>query len=538
MNEKSTKIHVTDKSGKQDVHGQPPKSENAVKSVLIALVMAITVISAIIIYHFFIQKQIVQLEREAAALNHKLKEIETGKTPDLSVQQLAEKLDFVANQQEVTLTATQAMIDYFTFTFTLIGVFFLLVSGYFIYRQYRSEKREEEGWMLAKGLLELVTASQQFVVEVQKELQKQQQAQLHRQEQTKRQLTDTVSFLNTRADLLINQFNRNTVSQGFHFTRLMDISNRIDNTRFQLPTFDLVLSSNCYFLKAVYEYIIGNYNAAREEFDTLIQGKEKHTFLDDNQLKQLSLCYYYRGLIEYNIQGNLLEAEKSVALAIAKDPQLHGFDYKSMLLKAEIKFKMQNPEAFDEYKKIALELNGKLKERGFLSDTQELLHSYAYLGMVYCKILGRGRKFLPTFYESIRQLDEETILEAVKWLKESENRHFYTFLTLGQLSAVFENTGRNLGLESTAHYFSRTYDLIEDSKPYEKEETRQKILAYTAKLVCEKFLNKPALESTKQHLKNLLDDRELRTIYSIFSKVNVSKAELIEELKAFGTPVE
>lgn len=537
MNEEPTKIQVNDKPVAQTAQPSPSKTQNAVKGVLIALIMVITVISAIIIYHFFIQKQIIQMEREAAALNHKLKEIEAGTIQDLSIKQLDEKLDFVANQQEVTLTATQAMIDYFTFTFTLIGVFFLLVSGYFIYRQYRSEKREEEGWMLAKGLLELVTASQQFVVEVQKELQKQQQAQLERQEQTKKQLTDTVTFLNTRADLLINQFNRNTVSQSFHFTRLMDISNRIDNTRYQLPTFDLVLDSNCYFLKAVYEYIIGNYNTAREQFDNLIQEKQKHTFLDDSQLKQLSLCYYYRGLIEYNIQGNLPEAERAVALAIAKDPQLHGFDYKSMLLKAEIKFKMQNPEAFDEYKKIALELNDKLKEQGFLSDTQELLRSYAYLGMVYCKILDQGRKFLPTFYESIRQLDEATILDAIKGLKESKNRHFYTFLTLGQLSAVFENTGRNLGLESTAHYFSRTYDLIEDSKPYEKEETRQKILAYSAKLVCEKFLSKPSLEGTKQHIKNLLDDKELRTIYSIFSKVNVSKTELIEELKAFGTPV-
>jgi hypothetical protein len=95
-----------------------------------------------------------------------------------------------------------------------------------------------------------------------------------------------------------------------------------------------------------------------------------------------------------------------------------------------------------------------------------------------------------------------------------------------------------LGLANFSEYFLKTYHLIEENKPYEKEETRSKILAYSAKLVCEKFLKKKSIDITKHHTKNLLGDRELRTVYSIFSKVNVSKAELLDEFKAFGIPIE
>jgi hypothetical protein len=34
-------------------------------------------------------------------------------------------------------------------------------------------------------------------------------------------------------------------------------------------------------------------------------------------------------------------------------------------------------------------------------------------------------------------------------------------------------------------------------------------------------------------IKSLLNDRELKTVYSIFAKVNVSKADFIEELDEF-----
>jgi len=435
------------------------------------------------------------------------------------------------NQQEVIVATTQEMVDYMTFTFTLVGVFFLLVSGYFVYRQHGSEKREEEGWVLAKDLLDLVTQSQQFVVQVQRELQRQQDLQRERLEQTEKHLKDTVTFLNNRADILVTQFARDNICKGIHFARLVDISNRIDNTRFQLQTFDLSFNPNCYFLKAVYEYIIGNYNTAKDEFDKLILEKEEDILLNEIQQKQFSLCYYYRGLIEYNIQENLAQAENFMKLAVEKDPQINGPDFKSMLLKAEIKFKRNNPQAFIEFKEVA----NRLTRKSALTETQSRLLSYAFLGMANCKILEGGKKFLPAYYKSISQLDDRIILESVDWLEKNENSHIYTFLTLGQLSVIFEQTKRNLGLKPSSNYFNKTFELLEETKPYEtKHETRGQILTYSVKLVCEKFLNKSSLDNTKLILIDLLNDRELKAIYSIFSKVNVSKIEYLQELKDFG----
>jgi tetratricopeptide (TPR) repeat protein len=301
--------------------------------------------------------------------------------------------------------------------------------------------------------------------------------------------------------------------------------------RFQLPDFDLSLNLNCYFLKAAYEYIIGNYNAAKDEFDNLIEARKDNTLNQDTENKQLSLCYYYRGLIGYNIQEDLVQAEKFMDLAVKADPQINGPDFKSLLLRAEINFKLQKPEAFDLYNDITKHLEGLAN----LTKTQKRLMSHAYLGMAYCKILEGGKKFLPLYYDKIsQQLPNNVISDVIKWLNKSADSHIYTLLTLGQLAIVFEETNRKVkGLEPSDEYFQRTYTAMEESKPYEvKEETRAKILAYSAKLVCEKFLNK-SMDHTKLTLKDLLSDQELKAIYSVFSKANVSKIEYMEELKAF-----
>lgn len=502
------------------------KGKVPIRGITLVFFVIIVVICAIIGYNHYLQSQLSHLRRETATLNDRLKQFELKRIEDISVKQLAEKLDFVMSQQEVNVATTQEMIDYMTFTFTLIGVFFLLVSGYFVYRQQKSEQREDEGWVLAKGLLELVTQSQQFVVQVQNELQRQQDLQKEKQEITKKYLKDTVTFLNNRANVLVTQFARDTISKGIHFARLVDISNRIDNTRFQLQAFDFSFDPNCYFLKAVYEYIIGNYNTAKDEFDSLIL-ERRDKVLNEPQKKQLSLCYYYRSLIEYNIQGNLGQAEDFVKLAVEKDPQINGPDFKSMLLKAEIKFKRQTPETFNEYKAITK----RLTDLGILNDTQRRLLSYAYLGMAYSKLLDGGKKFLPSYYGVISQIDDTQISEIVQWLNMSMDSHFYTLLTLGQLAVVFESVNRNVGLETSHNYFAKTYDVLEKVSPFEvKEETRSRILAYAVKLICEKFLGKPSLENTKLVLKDLLNDQELKSVYSIFSKVNVSKTEFIEEL--------
>jgi len=508
-----------------------PKIQIPIKGMAFTLIVIIIVICAIISYNYVLQKQLKYLKDQNESFNNRIKQIEINNIEDVSLQQIAEKLEYVMSQQEVNVATTQEMVDYMTFTFTLIGVFFLLVSGYFVYRQQRSEKREEEGWVIAKELLDLVTQSQQFVVHVQEELKIQQDQQKSRQEQTEKHLRDTVTFLNNRADILVSQFARDNIFKGFHFARLVDISNRIDNTRFQVQTVDLNFSPNCYFLKAVYEFIIGNYNTAKEEFDKLILEKEEDLLLNDTQQKQLSLCYYYRGLIEYNVQENLDRAEDYMNWAVERDPQINGPDFKSMLLKAEIKFKKKNTEAYFDFKEIV----ERLENIRVLNETQNRLLSYAYLGMANCKILEHGKKFLPAYYKSISQLDDEVIAEAIMWLNKSKNSHIYTFLTLAQLSVIFEKVNRNVELERSAKYFEKCYELIEKTKPYEaKHEPRGQILAHSVKLVCEKFLDKPSLENTKLALKDLLNDRELKAIYSIFSKVNVSKVEYLQELKEFG----
>ena len=230
------------------------KLQISIKGISIFVLFVIIVICTIVCYNYYLQNQLNFLRNETSKLNYKLKQIELGRIEDISVKQLAEKIDYVMNQQEVNVAATQQMVDYMTFTFTLIGVFFLLVSGYFVYRQHGTEKREEEGWVLAKDLLDLVTQSQQFVVQVQRELKNQQDSQKERQEQTKEHITDLATFLNNRAKILVTQFARDKIFHGINFARLVDMSNRIDNTRFQLQAFDISFDPNCYFLKAVYEY--------------------------------------------------------------------------------------------------------------------------------------------------------------------------------------------------------------------------------------------------------------------------------------------
>ncbi len=500
--------------------------------IALVFLVALIVIVGILGYNYYLQSQLNHLRKEATTIDARLKQLELNQTEDLSVKQLAEKLEFVMSQQQTSIAATQEMIDYMTFTFTLIGVFFLLVSGYFVYRQQKSEQREDEGWVLAKELLDLVTQSQSFVVQVQKDLRAQQKLQEHRQRQTKAYLEATASFLNHRATVLVTQFARDTISKGINFTRLVDISNRIDNVRFQLQTYDIYFDLNCYFLKAVYEYIIGNYNAAKEEFENLIE-KRKDTVLDDTQKKQLSLCYYYRGLIEYNVQENLNKAIEYINAAVDGDPQINGPDFKSLLLRAEINFKLKSEVAFEQYKDII----DRLARFDILSDTQKRLQTYAYLGMAYCKVLQGGLKFLPAYYGKIGRLPEDIILLALEWLNMSTDSHVYTSLTLGQLTVVFEQSERKVGLKSSREYFQEALEWLNKDSPHvEKEETRAKILAYSVKLVCEKCLDE-SIEISKFVLRDLLNDKELKAIYSIFSKVNVSKNEYLEELRQFGVNI-
>lgn len=524
---------MNNRSHKNQSHDKTIKYYFPARISFLIFLVIIMVIVTIIINNFIQQRQLKGLKTDINQLNTKQEQLERGRIDDLSVRNLAEKIDYVMNQQEVIVSSTQEMIDYMTFTFTFIGVFFLLASGYFLYRQQKSEKREDEGWVLAKDLLELVTESQSFVVEVQKELQKQQDIQKEQHKQIKEQIEQTVKFLDSRSNVLISQFARDTINKGIHFNKLVDISNRIDTVKFQLSTFNLSLHSNCYFLKAVYEYIIGNYNAAKEEFDQLIEEKE-NTILDDIQKKQLSLCYYYKGLIEYNVQGNLELAEKFMNLALENDPHIHNPDYKSQVLRAEIKLKQKSSDAFDNF----YETRTRLNKTPIRTQTQDRLLSHANLGMVYCKVLAGGKKFLPKYYDSIRQLDKSVVREAINWLEESMNEHIYTYLTMGQVAAIFHDMTNDLGLESPKFYFEKTYQMIEQGKPYEvKEETRGKLLGYAVKLVCEHSLGSSILENTLFMLKNLLNDRELKTVYSVFSKVNVSKAEFMEELEEFiGKP--
>jgi tetratricopeptide (TPR) repeat protein len=443
--------------------------------------VASTAFITIIINNYLQQQQLKNVKSEINQLNRRQEQLEMGKIGDFSVRALAERVDYVTNQQEVIVSSTQQMIDYMTSTFTIISVFFLLASGYFLYRQQKSEKREDEGWVLAKDLLELVTESQEFVVEVQRELQRQQDVQKKHQDQIRAQVEQTAKFLDLRSNVLISQFARDTIDKGIQFNKLVDISNRIDMIRFQLTTFNLSLNPNCYFLKAVYEYIIGNYNAAKEEFDNLIAERE-NAILDDMQKKQLSLCYYYKGLIEYNIQGNLELAERFMSLAMEHDPHDHNPDYKSQILKAEIKLKQGSPDTFNCFE----EIRTRLLRTPIRTQTQERLLSHATLGMVYAKILAGGLKFLPKYYERIRKLERSTIVQAINWLQESFNEHIYSYLTMGQLAIILADRTAELEIQSPEFYFTKTYEILERSKPYEvKEETRGKLLAYSVKLVCE-----------------------------------------------------
>ncbi|MBN1351832.1 hypothetical protein JXJ21_20650 [candidate division KSB1 bacterium] len=523
LNDKNQRVNPNQSKRRQDL----PK-------LFVVVLAVIAVLCIIIIYHYKIRNKLSEVNQDYSDLNSRIAKLEHGAVREPSVQQLEERLDYIQSQQEVTLTATQEMVDFMSFTFTLIGLFFLLVSGYFVYRQHRTENREDEGWVLAKQLLELVTESQQFVVQVQRELDEQQKTQEERQKQIQAQIEETIKFINDRADVLLSQFRRDLIMKGIHFARLTDISNRIDNTKFQLQTYGLSFNQNSYFLKAVYEYIIGDYNVAKDEFTRLIKHKTNR-ILTDTEKKQLSLCYYYRGLIEYNIQEHPVDAEKDMDSAIESDPEINGPDFKSRLLKAEIQLKLKKDAAFDLFR----EIKERLAIFEYLSDTQTRLLSYANLGMVYCKLLGGGLKFLPEYYQRICDQGDAGLNLAVQWLSESLNSHLYAFLTMGQLAVALEQMNKNLGLERSGFYFEKTYEILEKGKRYEvKEETRSKILAYSIKLVCENELARSTLENTRFMLCELLNDAEMKTVYSIFSKVNVSKNEFVEELKFYlGNPL-
>ena len=511
-----------------EAHSQRSMRGSTVVIILIMVVVIITLIG----YIYNLQNQLNQFREETRRLDSKINDMELGQIATPSVRQLAENLDLVISQQQNNFDANQQAINYMTITFTIIGLIFILVSGYFIYGQQKSEDREDEGWNLAKNLLELITDSQRFVVQVQTELKKQQEDQKIRDERIRDQLVNTVRFLNDKAKVRVTRFARDTVSGRMEFARLVDISNRIDSLRFQLPAYDLTLEPNCYFLKAVYEYIIGNYNSSKREFDGLIRDREDRVLENITEKKQLSLCYYYRGLIDYNIQDDLIKAGEFMDLAVQTDPQINGPDFKSLILRAEINFKLQKSYAFVQYKEIA----EQLKQIKNPTKTQNRLLSHAYLGMVHCRVLEGGKKFLPSYYGAIsKQLGDETILDVVNWLHESSDSHIYTLLTLAQLAVVFEEAKREVeGFEPSGEYFQKTFEALEESKSYEvKEESRAKILGYSVKLVCEKSLGK-STDTTERNLENLLNDQELQTIYSIFSKANVSKVEYRSELKEFG----
>lgn len=502
---------------------------NIFRDRIFAIVLILIIVSlALILYNSYLNSQLKALGKsidDKFALAQK-----TSVKTDIS--QLDKRLDDLQNQQQVFLDATGNMVNYLTFTFTVVGIVFVLISGYFIFNQQKSQQREDEGWEIAKSLLELVTESQQFVVQVQNELKNQQKTQEEGRNLIRKELKGTVDFVNDRANIRVTKFARDSISGRMEFVRLVDISNRIDSLRFQLPAFDLSLNLNCYFLKAVYEYIIGNYNAAKNEFDSLIKERSGKVLDNNTEKKQLSLCYYYRGLIDYNIQEDLLQAEEFMNLAIKADPEINGPDIKSMILRAEINFKLQKPEAFNQYKDVAI----YLEKLGELTEIQKRRLSDAYLGMAHCRVLKGGKKFLPSYYGAIsQQTSDDTIIDVIEWLSKSSDSHVYTLLTLAQLAVVFEKSNRNIEkLESSNEYYRRAFSIIESIREYEtKEETRAKILAYSAKLLCEKALGRP-IDNTVHSLEVLLNDQELQAIYSIFSKANVSKAEYRQELNGFG----
>ena len=176
---------MNNKNSKNEDQGKRTGYYEPVKPSFLLFFIIITVFITIIITNFIQQRQLKKVKSEIAQLDKKQDKLEIGRIEDLSVRQLAEKIDYVMSQQEVTVSSSQGMLDYMTFYFSIIGIFFLLASGYFLYRQQKSEKREDEGWVLAKDLLELVTESQSFVVQVQKELQKQQESQKEQQKQIK-----------------------------------------------------------------------------------------------------------------------------------------------------------------------------------------------------------------------------------------------------------------------------------------------------------------------------------------------------------------
>ena len=109
---------------KQDSDKPNQRVKNFGKTTVAVLIL-IVVATVLIAYNAYLQDQLGKLEK---SIQTKIANIEKGSV-DITVQELDKRLDNFENQQQVNLEATGNMVNYLTFTFTVVGIFFLFRHG-------------------------------------------------------------------------------------------------------------------------------------------------------------------------------------------------------------------------------------------------------------------------------------------------------------------------------------------------------------------------------------------------------------------------
>lgn len=519
---------------------KPKQSTILILSGLIGAMISLVISlgSAFLFYNHIQNKRIAELRADITVLQSKIDSrlAVLQNAPDLNV--LAEQLENLRTAQATTLATSQHVMDAITILLGVVGFLFVLVSGYFIYRQIRTDLREEDSWVLTKDILELIKASEEFVVRAKVNLEEQEKRLEEQEKRLETERVEELKFLQNKLnrfkqmamDICLN-FHRDKILTGMPFKQLSTFTTNIETYIGRLlRESSLDLDSNIHFLRGVHWYIVNVYSEADDAFKAALDFQLDPDYHNKSD-KQISLIYYYKGLIAYNKGDN---ATAQLHFNNSLKYQGKSDDFKPRMLLAEVLFSQNNKEAVEKYDEVIYDMNLLGSNRTII---QENIRSLCLIQRAFCDILlETDYSLLPEYYNYIRNLPNKSLKNAISYLNNAQEEYFFVLISKGQFAEALGEKRHELQIKEPRSYFQKAYDLLQINRPHERrEEPRAKFVAYSCLALCQNAIGlKDQAFATIELLRNdFLTNHLGYSYFSIFSKKNVAREKMQDELGKF-----
>jgi len=532
INEESKSMPKDNNESNQEKKTPKQKTILILSGLISATISLVIVLGSAYLFYVFIQnKRIAELRSDIAVLQSKIDSrlATLQNAPDINV--LAEQLENLRTAQATTLATSQHVMDAITILLGVVGFLFVLISGYFIYRQIRTDLREEDSWVLTKDILELIKASEEFVVKAKEKLEEQERRlEAERVEELEFLQNKLKRFKQIAWEICIN-FQRDKILTGMPFKQLSTFTANIETYigRF-IRQSSLALDSNIHFLRGVHWYIVNVYSEAEDAFKAALDFQLNPNYQDKSD-KQISLICYYRGLISYN-KGDNATAQQHFNHSLEHHGKLD--DFKTRMLLAEVLFSQNSKEAIYNYDKVINDLDLLGANRTII---QENIRSLCLIQRAFCDILlETDYCLLPDHFNHIRKLSSKSLKDAAKFLNKAQAEYLFVLIAKGQFSEALGEKRHELQLNEPTSYFQKAYDLLQRNRPHERrEESRAKFVAYSCLALCQNALGlKDQAFATIELLRtDFLANHFGYSYFSIFSKKNIAREKLQNEIGRF-----